>query len=200
MPTPQLSVASRSARETSPTSATSANTGGRLQVPRSRRRAELDRHHPLEVGGEAAAGHVRHRVDAAARRQRPGTPWRRCGSARGAPRPGCDRGRRRPGPAPSRPSLSEHVAHQRVAVGVQAAASPSRARRRRGGPGPGRAARRPPRRRWRRPRRRTRRARAVPGARRSRRRSARSRRPTQASAMPLTIAAIRSGTTRPVAM
>ena len=88
------------------------------------------------------------------------------------------------------------MAHQGVAVGVQ----PARGHRDHGvaGPDPARAEQllRPRRRRWSSRRRRTRRARAARGARRSRRRPARSRPATQASAMPLTIAAIRSGTTR----
>ena len=88
-------------------------------------------------------------------------------------------------PASSRWSAGRERAHRDDDV---AGADPSR----------GRAGRRPRPRRCRRRRRRTRRARAGRGARRSRRRPARSRPGAQPSAMPATIAAIRSGTTLPV--
>ena len=85
------------------------------------------------------------------------------------------RARARRGPAPSPPVSQQHVAHQRVAVGVQPARLHGEYDVARAAPAPGRAGRRPRRRRWWRRPRRTRRAPAGRGARRSRRRSARSR-------------------------
>ena len=198
MPTPQLRVASRSGCDTPPTRRTTSKTGCGVHVARSSSHRQLLGQHPLEVVGQPAAGDVRHRVGPGRAGERRGRPWRRSGSARAAPRPGCGRTRRRAGRGSSRPSLKQDVADQRVAVGVQAA---GRHRDHHvAGPHPAGAEqlRRPRPRRWWRRRRRTRRGRGARGARRSRRRSSAQPATTQASAMPLTIAAIRSGTTLPV--
>ena len=81
----------------------------------------LVRQHPLEVGGEPAAGDVRHGVGLRSPPPAPGRPWRRSGSARAAPRRGCG-----PSSGTSRSSDQpgggqQDVADQGVAVGVQAA-------------------------------------------------------------------------------
>ena len=130
-----------------------------------------------------------------------GRPWRRSGSARGAPRRGCGRSSstcRSSGPAaPSVRAARGAPGSSRWSAGRW---TPSRAPRRRGAPGRGRAACRPRRRRWSAPATSYSSGSSRPGC--SAVSPPMSAQPatTQASAMPLTIAAIRSGTTRPVAM
>ena len=133
--------------------------------------------------------------------QRQAVERRRSGSARAARRPAAGRAPAPRGPAPSRPGVEQHVPHQRVAVGVQPATTPSRPARRRRGPGPAPSSRvglddagR------RRRRRRTRPAPSRPGCSAVSPPTSAQPASTQPSAMPLTIAAIRSGTTLPQAM
>ena len=199
MPTPQLRVASRSSWDTPPTRRTTSKTGAGAQVAAVDGRRELLGHHPREVRGEAAAGDVRHRVDAGLARRARGTPWRRSGSARAAPRRACGRARRRRGRAPSRPARAGRGGPGSSRWSA-ARWTPSPRPRRRGAPGRGRAGRS---------------ASTTPVAAPATSYSSGSSRPgcsavsppiraqpasTHASAMPFTIAAIRSGTTRPQAM
>ena len=143
MPTPQLRVRSRSACATDADPADQVED--RLRGPGAAVEGgrQLVRQHPLEVGGQPAAGDVRHRVGRGA-----------AGQVEAGL--GVDPGRLEqllaeraaelvdvPVERPAGPGLGEqHVAHQRVAVGVQPARAPSRsttspARTR---PGPSRSA------------------------------------------------------------
>ena len=104
MPTPQLSVASRSGWGTPPARRTTSKIGWRGPGAALERGGQLLGHDPGQVGREPAAGHVRHRVDAGRPGPAPGRPWRRSGSARAAPRRACGPARGRRGRAASRPS------------------------------------------------------------------------------------------------
>ena len=188
MPTPRLSVRSRSARGTPPSRATRSKTGGGSPGAAVDHGVDAVGEHPGQVGGEPAAGDVRDGVQV--RRRGAGEVEqrrrRRSGSARAAPHRGCGRTRRRAarsptprgrrpgGPASSRWSAARSTGHRDDGVA---------------GPHPvgARAPRRPRRRRTRRRRRRTRPVPAGRGAPRSRRPTKAQPARSQPAAMPATI-------------
>ena len=199
MPTPRLRVASRSGCDTSPSRCDQLEDRRRLPgrpIDPHLTRAGKD---PGQVAGQPAAGDVAQRVhlDGVDQRQAvrgvdPGRLQQLL--AEGAAELG-DVAVQRPAGA-----VEEDVPDQRVAVGVQAGGRQGEHHVAGLGPGRGRASgrARPPR--WRRRPGRTRRGPAARDARRSRRPSRAQPASTQASAMPRTMAAIRSGTTWPQAM
>ena len=141
-PTPRFSVRSRSARGTPPSRPTSSKTGGGVQVERSTTawtpsgstRARLAASPPPVTWREGVhVGAERPRRGRGSRRRRSGS-----GSSSSSPRV-------RPNSSTCRssaqPARANDAADQRVAVGVQAAATPARRRRRRRAPGRGRAGR-----------------------------------------------------------
>ena len=198
MPIPQLKVRSISRSATPPSRASQPKTGSTGMAERSSAQPETLRQDARNILGEAAAGDMRQRPyavgGAQSREQRLHVEPRRVEQRFGQRAAGREgRGR-----VPCETRARDDPAHERETVGMHARgrqAEDDIAGRDRAAA----AARRARPRRPRNPRDRSRPSHRGPAFRRFRRRSARSRLRTQPSAMPLTIAAPASGSSRPVA-